>query len=272
MRARAKGRTSVTIQILRDTLPAWGIDPADVQGNQLLGERVCQLSLVDGRGLILKRAWEQLDEARLAADARLLAHLHAHDVPVAVPLATQDGSCFVARGEHRYTLSPVLPVGGKLVAESVISRNVGCAIARLHSALAVYPYVIDSWTYDLPGRVLEECVSRCRAHLGRVYQDRFEAALSEFLPSAASMLSLGQVQRLHGDCHGGNVLIHNGTVSGFVDIDHLPLGPRLYDVGYYLADRAKNSFEQTEMPQGWLDTVVGVLAGYAEQSPWTREN
>jgi aminoglycoside phosphotransferase (APT) family kinase protein len=42
-------------------------------------------------------------------------------------------------------------------------------------------------------------------------------------------------QRVHGDVHGGNILTHGRKATGIIDCDHLPLAPRGYDLGYYMA-------------------------------------
>lgn len=60
------------------------------------------------------------------------------------------------------------------------------------------------------------------------------------------------VQPIHGDCHGSNVLLCNGEVSGFIELDHLPTGPRLYDLAYDLADRLKWWIEDAAQCACWL--------------------
>lgn len=42
---------------------------------------------------------------------------------------------------------------------------------------------------------------------------------------------------IHGDFHRGNLPVHDGEVSGIVDPDHLPIGPRIYDLAYFLANQ-----------------------------------
>ena len=74
------------------------------------------------------------------------------------------------------------------------------------------------------------------------------------------------VQSIHGDCHGGNYLLHHGDVSGFVDLDHLPTGPRVYDVGYLLADMAKAQFFANHAHREWLAHFDRVIAGYQQEA------
>ena len=77
-------------------------------------------------------------------------------------------------------------------------------------------------------------------------------------------------QTIHGDCHGGNYLLYRGQVSGFVDLDHLPTGPRVYDLGYLLADMAKAPFVGVLAHRGWLDTFHHVVAGYQREVALSR--
>jgi Ser/Thr protein kinase RdoA (MazF antagonist) len=52
---------------------------------------------------------------------------------------------------------------------------------------------------------------------------------------------------LPGRLKNENVLLYAGDVSGFIDLDHLPNGPRIYDLSYYLADRLKNLIDEREI-------------------------
>jgi Ser/Thr protein kinase RdoA (MazF antagonist) len=73
-------------------------------------------------------------------------------------------------------------------------------------------------------------------------------------------------QLIHGDCHGGNILLYRRQVSGFVDLDHLPTGPRVYDLGYLLADMAKAPFVGVPAHRGWLQHFHRLIAGYEGES------
>lgn len=250
-------------------LPAWGIDPAEVTDIQQMGDNVRSLTLSNGRKLILKHVWDDLNDARLTADCDLHAHLYEQGIPVAVPLVTRNGTHWLRAENQRYTLSPSLLANFAGLDSSDTSRNIGRSIARLHASLATWPHKIESWTYYMPTRIFDECIPRCREQLSGDQLMRFETALARFEPEAQELLDPGQLTRLHGDCHGGNLLINDGMVSGFIDIDHLPLGPRLFDVAYYLADRAKNALRENNLPGNWRETVNGVWTGYDEIAHWT---
>ena len=77
-------------------------------------------------------------------------------------------------------------------------------------------------------------------------------------------------QHIHGDSHSGNILLHHGQVSGFIDLDHLPLGPRVYDLGYLMADLMKNRLYRAKALAQCLSVLGALLRGYEEETPLTE--
>jgi Ser/Thr protein kinase RdoA (MazF antagonist) len=60
-------------------------------------------------------------------------------------------------------------------------------------------------------------------------------------------------------------------VSGFIDLDHLPRGPRVYDIGYFLADRAKVPIIGNHPVDEWLADFPCVLVGYEQVAPLSAQ-
>jgi Ser/Thr protein kinase RdoA (MazF antagonist) len=75
-------------------------------------------------------------------------------------------------------------------------------------------------------------------------------------------------QLTHGDCNVGNVLVHDGQVSGYIDLDHLPHSPRIRDLSVYLASRIRE-----HIIAGDPDAMAGLLrhyvSGYHSRHPLT---
>lgn len=142
-----------------------------------------------GRSYVLKRH-ESLD--RLDQEQRVLRHLAEREVPVAVPVPTDDGRLV---GDGAYTLAPALPGAAPTIGDA---GAIGRALAQLHGALADFPARIE--TYSMPHGQLP-------------------------------------LQLVHGDFHGGNVLVSDGAVTGFVDFANLCYAPRVHDVARYLVDQ-----------------------------------
>jgi Ser/Thr protein kinase RdoA (MazF antagonist) len=215
---------------------------------------------------------------RLAAEHRLLLYLNDRGVPVPAPLTADNGRTYVRHpegGAAVYTLHPLLPNwgtrstgGGPAVPtweQAEVWTNVGAAIGRLHRALAAYSGEIVSWHMALPERIRENALPAARAHLSGQQRATVDAVFDGLTNHVCAALADLPEQYIHGDCHGGNLLIADGEVSGFVDLDHLPLGPRVYDLFYLMADRIK---ERAYEP-GWLVNRMGLLphllAGYERE-------
>jgi Ser/Thr protein kinase RdoA (MazF antagonist) len=144
-------------------------------------------------------------------------------------------------------------------------HNLGTALGRLHRALAEYPGEIHSWKMDLPKRILSEAVPVLMKYLDEAGERRLLRVVSNLREPINVFLTNLPSQHIHGDCHGGNVLFDGELVSGFIDLDHLPFGPRIWDLGYYLADWVKNHFHDPEEMERWFEILPDLVNGYAEE-------
>lgn len=134
-----------------------------------------------------------------------------------------------------HAMFPMLPKGGAdddPGLDPVLFRNVGAAIARLHVALAGCPFGVDSWVVG-PG-LLSAWWQTVQDRLPAAAVTELSARIRPRWDSIVQALSAAP-QRVHGDVHGGNLLTDGQEVTGIIDCDHLPLAPRGYDLGYYLA-------------------------------------
>lgn len=232
-----------------------------------------------GKRFVLKNVQGAPNVNRLEGEYHLLQHLHRCGIPVAVPVLADEGLLSVERAHGIYQLYPVLPTpGGESFSFNVRAAyaNTGSAIAQLHQALASYSGCIDSWTMNLPKTLAEEAIPQIRQGLSREALTRFEQTWVALQPELTNALTDLPIQHIHGDCHGGNLLLNGNEVAGIIDLDHLPVGPRLYDIGYYLADRAKarftgNSADARWEHDRWLDNFTHVLAGYERLTPLSTQ-
>lgn len=224
---------------------------------------------VRGERFILKDVAGKPGAGRAESEYRLLRHLEASGVPVAVPIPSDAGELSVKERGSTYLLYPSLPVDDTLPPGGMreVYANVGAALARLHRALAAYSGPVDSWTMDLPRAVFEEAVPRLRTALPASDGERFGRVVAGLRAEMVAALEDLPLQYIHGDCHGGNYLLYRGDVSGFVDLDHVPRGPRVYDLGYLLADHAKARFLGNDAHRGWLADSPWLLVGYERESP-----
>ncbi len=202
---------------------------------------------------------------KLAADAGVLRHLHAQGVGVAVPEATDDGQPYIQRDGRYYTLCVEIPSAPDENAPlDRVYRNTGAAIASLHRALASYPGPVFSWTMDLPRRILDEAVPVILRHQNEAQNAQFTAVLEAIRQPIARQLGGLPSQIIHYDCHGGNIMRVGDAVSGFIDLDHIPTGPRLWDLCYLLVNEA--IYQDPSRAEAWFDTIIpSLLSGYAQE-------
>jgi Ser/Thr protein kinase RdoA (MazF antagonist) len=208
---------------------------------------------------------------RFTDEARILTYLLQRGVPVAVPVLSNEGkACATDDDGAPHALFPMLPRGGAdndPGLDPVLFENVGAAIARLHIALAACPFGVESWEVGpdsnkaswqtvedrLPAAAVAELSARVRPRWDSIVQ-----ALS------------AAPQRVHGDVHGGNILTDGQEVTGIIDCDHLPLAPRGYDLGYYMAFSVHWWLDGNQ-PSRPADEARHLLTGYDAVSRLTRQ-
>jgi Ser/Thr protein kinase RdoA (MazF antagonist) len=221
----------------------------------------------DGSAYVLKRVvgLDDLGERRfrLVSEYRVLTHLQAAGLPVALPLLTDEGRVFatVVGEDAIFTLTPQLPAGD----DTSPYLEIGAALGRLHGALSTCPFDVPSWTIDLVPRTFDEAVRDITSALDAPVVDELLGVLERRRPRLLEAMTGLPAQRIHGDFHRGNILVHEGEVSGIVDLDHLPVGPRIYDLAYFLADRVAvpTSLELEERTEEFLGACGELVDGYA---------
>jgi Ser/Thr protein kinase RdoA (MazF antagonist) len=172
---------------------------------------------------------------RFTDEARILIYLLQRGLPVAAPVLSDAGRACTTDGDGApHAVFPMLPSAAddNPGLDPVQFQNVGAAIARLHVALADCPFKVDSWEVG-PG-VLTSCWQTMQERLPAAALTELSARLRPRWDSMVQALS-ATPQRVHGDVHGGNFLTDGQEVTGIIDCDHLPLAPRGYDLGYFLA-------------------------------------
>ncbi len=69
---------------------------------------VLRVSTESGAAFVLKRLKESASAEEVESEGRVLTHLQAAGVPVAVPFLTDDGRAYVEHQGRLYTLAPAL--------------------------------------------------------------------------------------------------------------------------------------------------------------------
>jgi Ser/Thr protein kinase RdoA (MazF antagonist) len=202
--------------------------------------RVYQLGDDDGALWVLKfyrpARWS---DAAIGEEHAFTFELAAADLPVAAPIRREGRSLFVHDG-LRFVAFPWLAGRAPELDQSDTLTLLGRTLARIHAIGA--------------RRSFEHRPSLTIARLG---EEAREAVLgSGFVPDAleaqyarVSEQIIGRVRqcfadfgplprlRIHGDCHGGNILWRE-TGPLFVDLDDCMTGPRIQDLWMFLAGDA----------------------------------
>lgn len=201
----------------------------------------------------------------------LLAALAAQGVPVAVPLRTRSGEAYVQVGEACFGLSPQLPgmVYTDHYAPGAVerTRQFGAAIARLHAALRNCDQFVDLPDMDLPGEIARS--SQVVRLVWPAGQPPIEPILSELEAGLAAHSAELSKQLIHRDAHPGNMLFLDGKLSGWLDLEIILRGPRLFDLCYCSTSLLISGMADPVKRRTWFALLAALVAGYETVSPLT---
>jgi Ser/Thr protein kinase RdoA (MazF antagonist) len=218
--------------------------------------RVYQIGMEEGPPLVAKfyRSGRWSNDAILE-EHRFVEELAGHEIPVVPPMSVAGNTMHVFKG-FRFSIFPKR--GGRapeLEAEGTLEW-MGRFIGRIHAVGAVQPFrarpLLDIASFGEEPRNYLLSHSFIPAELIDTYRSVVDQAIEKVricFERAGDVHSI----RLHGDCHGGNVL---WTDDGphFVDFDDSRMGPAVQDIWMLL------SGERADMTRQLAD----VLAGYED--------
>ena len=214
----------------------------------------------DGARYFLKRLgpWRNLP---LADEARILRHLASQGVRVAEFLPTDRATLYAGAVEDSFVLIPRLANDQFNAVEFVsLEEKIGGALAELHGALARYPWPANSYAETLSESLEQDLM------LPPDVAEGFARRRDSMIAAPADL----PTQLIHGDLSPENVLLQRpDAVSGFIDFDHLPIGPRIWDIAKYLSRRIRLRWRQGSPAPGLgrLDHLAGFLIGYHKLNP-----
>ncbi|HEY6740463.1 MAG TPA: phosphotransferase [Actinopolymorphaceae bacterium] len=189
----------------------------------------------DGQRYVLKPLPEFPPGVGPVDEFRVVAYLQKVGILVVLPIVTDEGEIHARVDERTYALMPYVPhdeCNHELGPDArTVARAIGAAIGDVDRALADCPWRVPSYVDDPVSQVFGESLPNLPDEITRAV-----APHVEHLRTAMTDLP---TQRTVGDCNAGNVLVRNREVVAFIDLDHLPLGPRARDLAYYLASRLR---------------------------------
>lgn len=239
--------------VLRGWRSAVGRDPAI--GAAVHERELWPVNGADGGVWFLKRLgpWRNLP---VEDEARVLDHLCAAGIPAAPFVRRDDGAIVGGEPADSFVLMPRVPalqLGPSATAAA--EPLAGAAVARMHRALAAYPRGTASYT---------EQIGRTLGASDRLPNDLAVAVRRHGSEIGRRLEALPKVL-VHGDLTPDNVLrAADGSVAGFIDFDHLPLAPRVWDLAKYLSRRLRARWRPGA---DRTDGLASFLAGYRAVEP-----
>ena len=225
--------------------------------------RVYQAGLEEG-GFVVAKFYrpERWSDAAIREEHAFTLQLAAQEIPAVPPIRLPDGDTLayhegfrVAVFERRGGRSPELD-------DPAVLAWLGRFIGRIHAVGATQDFEqrlrldCDTWG-EQPAAYVLDC-PHLPPDLREAYRNATSAALDEVRRSFERAGPV-KIQRLHGDCHPGNVL---WTDAGphFVDFDDACMGPAVQDLWMLL------SGERGEMTRQLCDLLAG-YEDFAEFNP-----
>jgi len=193
--------------------------------------RVYQVGIEDGSPLVAKfyrpARWS---DAAIAEEHAFALELAAAELPVVAPLVIDDETLLEHAG-FRYALYPRR--GGRAPELESIDNLawMGRLLARLHGIGSRERFrsrgAIETDTFIREAARAALASGLLPARLEAIYRER-TGAIAGLIDARFGAIEPTRI-RLHGDCHGGNVL---WTDSGphFVDLDDARMGPAVQDL------------------------------------------
>lgn len=248
-------------------LAKWGL-PSDQAELHQIAPRVWRVEAGSKVYLLKHRS----DHSSVWAEFKLLNYLSEQGLPVFPPLLSDEEAPW-ARWEGRiYVLYPYIAgVSGEGVCPTDLARarSLGRFLARLHSALAQYPYA-----EEFPDKnVFQEVATWAWPTVRRGFRNELAGRLEDIAKKLSQFATLYESlprQLIHRDAHPANVVFEGDEVVGMVDFDMVHTGVRIFDVCYCATAVLSGSFTQGPAREHWDLFVQELLRGYVEVQPLTR--
>lgn len=218
--------------------------------------RVYQVGIEDDAPLIAKfyrpGRWS---DAQILEEHHFSLELQDAEISVVAPLANEDGVTLHTYQDFRFALFPrrggYPPELDNLDNLLVLGRTLGrihavgrAAPFRDRPAICVQRMLVDSREFLLEGFIPRELVPAYTS---------LTADLRSIVEPLYDEVQPGDLIRLHGDCHVGNILWRDDTAH-FVDFDDCCAGPAIQDLWMFLnGERHDRQLQLSELVEGYTE-------------------
>ena len=253
--------SGLTPDRMLDALAAVGLRP---DGRLLaLGSyenRVYQMGMEEGPPVVAKfYRPERWSDAQILEEHAFAAELAAREIPVVAPLA-MDGRTLHAFEGFRFAVFPRRGGRPPELEDAKVLEWIGRFVGRIHAVGATLPFrtrpALDLESHGIEPRAWLVASGLIPADLRDAWETATALALEGVRRSYERAGGVKSI-RLHGDCHGGNVLwTAEGEMRGphFVDLDDARAGPAVQDLWMLLSgDRAAMTRQLMDVLEGYED-------------------
>jgi Ser/Thr protein kinase RdoA (MazF antagonist) len=172
-----------------------------------------------------------------------LFDLVENDIQVIAPIKIEDESVFEDETGLFFAIFP--KKGGRPCVEwtNDLLEQMGRLLARMHNTglarTAENRLKLDTKTFGFDNL---EVILKSDFMLPE-YRSRYEDTCKRLLEMSQPLFENINYQRIHGDCHHGNILLNNNNPF-LIDFDDMSIGPRVQDIWMIAPGRDEYSIEQ----------------------------
>jgi Ser/Thr protein kinase RdoA (MazF antagonist) len=219
--------------------------------------RVYQVGVEDGKPLIAKfyrpGRWS---DAQILEEHAFALELAEAEIPVVAPNII-GGRTLLEHGGYRFTLFERRGGRAPELDDPDTLEWLGRFLARIHNTgstriFATRP-TLDTTTFGEEPRAWLLANNFIPANIREAWMAATEQALEgvrAVFDRAGGVVDI----RLHGDCHGGNILWREGEGPHFVDLDDSRMGPAIQDLWMFISgDRASMTRQMSDVLAGYED-------------------
>lgn len=217
--------------------------------------RVYQVGIEDETPLIAKfyRPNRWSDE-QILEEHQLCFELDEQELPVVAPLRDEQGESLFQFQDYRFSLYPRRGGRAPELGDPDHLYRLGQTLGRFHLVGQARPFqsrpALDIQTYGLNSIELIG-----RDFIPSSLREAYLSLTSDLIASIERCYAAaGDVRRIrvHGDCHGGNILWRDDTPN-FVDFDDARMAPAVQDLWMLLTgdDRQQQQLQLAEVVEGY---------------------
>ncbi|AWL13387.1 Stress response kinase [Saliniradius amylolyticus] len=250
--------TSLTPDLILDAIESTGIRvDSGLLALNSYENRVYQFKDESGRRLVAKfYRPERWSREQIQEEHDFALELVDNEVPIAAPLVINQATLHPYEG-FWFTLFP--SVGGRQFEVDNLDQLewMGRFIGRIHAVAKARPFehrpAIDTNGFlSQPRAELEHSTL-----LPDTLKTAFFTIADQVIEQAQRLYTPTVLQRLHGDCHPGNILWHDELGPTFVDLDDCRMGPAVQDLWMMLSGDHQQQLLQ-------MDTLVCAYEEFAD--------